>query len=430
LERARLHNLIGWRDEEIEDLGTLGIMAEALNDDYRRAIAARQWATLYETSGDYDSGIELIERFVELAQKIGAEQLVGQGYNQWGKLLYLRGKYETAVSYLQQALVIAQKYQDQAVEADCLHNQGLVAYYQADYMRANTVFQTAIELWQKLGHQVGWGLSLSYLGQVYHDMGRYEQARRCYEQSLELHRTIGDRAGEALARHGLGKVERTLGRYEVARHLLEEALTFYQTIGDRHREAQCLYDLGFLYNRQEAYDTALIFLQEALLSLKELRAPWWAQVRAHIYYSWALHNANCLEEARIYIIEAMEIERDTQQKIALLDDMILLGRIALTMGDLSMADSCAQQVLYFVDYQGSQGLEHPVMMYLTCSYILQATGKREQAEDVLAKGQAYVQAQAKQITNPDLRASYLTNVAENRDILALSEAIAVSIGSG
>lgn len=428
LERAKLYNLVGWRDEEIEDLGTLGIMAEALNDDYRRAIAARQWATLYETTGDYDSGLELIERFVEVAQKVGDERLVGQGYNQWGKLLYLRGKYETAVDYLQQALVIAQKYQDQAVEADCLHNQGLVAYYQADYETAKTAFQTAIALWHHLGHQIGWGISLSYLGQVYHAMNHYEQARRCYEQSLEVHHTIGDRGGEALARHGLGKVERSLGRYEPARTLFEEALTFYQTIGDRHHEAQCLYDLGFLHNRQQAYDKALVFLQEALLSLKELHAPWWAQVKAHIYYSWTLHDADCPAEARVYIIEALEIERDTQQKIALLDDMILLGRIALTLGDLSMADSCAQQVLYFTDYQGIQGLEHPALMYLTCYHILRATGKQPQAEAVLAKGQAYVQTQAKQIVDPDLRESYLTNVAENREILALAESMLVSIG--
>ena len=419
LERVRLYNLIGWRDEELEDLGTLGIMAEALNDDYRRALAAQQWGYLYETSGDYDSGLELTERLVELAQKVGDDKLLGQGYNHWGKLLYLRGEYETAADYLQRALTIAQKHRDQEAEADCLRNRGLVAYYQADYEAALTAFEAAIRLWRSLGHRVGMGYSLAHMGQVHYDMGQYMAARRAYEQSLELHRMIGDRAGEALARHGLGKIARSLGDYQKARTLLEEALTFYQSIGDRHNEAQVLGDLGFLYHRQTEYDTALIFLEEALLTLKELKAPWWAQVRVFIYYSWTLHEADCIQEARVYITEALEIERDTQQKVVLVEDIMLLGRIALTLEDLSLAHSCAQQVLHFIERQGIRGIEHPAMVYLTCYHILQANGKQEQAKAILAQGQAYVAAHAVQIEEANLRESYLTNIPEHREIQRL-----------
>ena len=125
LERAKLYNLIGWRDEEVEDLGTLGILAEALDDDSRRAIAAQQWVTLYETSGDYDSGLELVERFVELAKKVGDEVLIGRGYTHWGKLLYLRGYYDQATEYLERSVEFARKNQDSAAEADSLHLEGL-----------------------------------------------------------------------------------------------------------------------------------------------------------------------------------------------------------------------------------------------------------------------------------------------------------------
>ena len=419
LERTKLYNLIGWRDEELEDLGTLGIMAEALDDDYRRALAARQWAILYETSGDYDSGLELMERFVELVQSIADEPLVGQGYNQWGRLLYLRGKYETATQYLQRALEIARKYRDRTAEADALHNQGAVASYQADYETAQASFKQAIVLWQRLNNQVGRGHSLSSLGQVYYDMGRYMDARRSYEESLALHRTIGDRTGEALARHGLGRIARSLGDFENARVLFEEALAFFQSIGDRHREAQVLYDLGFLHSRMAHHDIALIHLGEAIITLRELQAPWWTQVKALIYYSWALHDADCADEARIYITEAMEVERDTQQKISMLEDMALLGRVALTLGDLSMAASAVQQVLYFVAFQGSVGIEHPAMVYLTCYQILEVSGKHEQARSVLALAQNYINTQTAQIDNPTLRDSFLTNIPEHRALQSL-----------
>jgi len=420
LERAKLYNLIGWRDEELEDLGTLGVMAEALNDDYRRALAAQQWATLYETSGDYDSGLELVERFVTLAHQVGDNGLLGRGYNQWGKLLYLRGKYDTATEYLQRALDLAIKCADKSIEAETRHSQGLVTFYQADYDQALTALQMAIELWREAGNRVGEGQSLAYLGQVYYEMGRYGQAKACYNESLTLHRSLGDRAGEALARHGLAKIERNLGNYPLARSLFEEALTFYQSIGDRHREAEVLYDLGFLHTRQAELDTALVLLGEALVILKELDAPWWTQVKALIYYSWALHEADCPEEAVVYITEAMEIERDTQQKTAMLEDLALMGRIALTLEDVSMADSCVQQILFFIEHQGSQSIEHPAMVYLTCYHILQATGKLEQAQTILVQAKAYVDQQAEQLADPALRENYLTNISENREIVSLS----------
>ena len=181
LERARLYNLIGRRDEELEDLGTLGIMAEALDDDYRRALAARQWATLYETSGDYDSGLEMIQRCVAIAEKVGDDRLIGEGCNQWGKLLYLRGRYEPAAAYLARAWEIAQQMGDHALQADCLNNRGIVAYYQADYEQAQGFFQQAIDLCQASGNQLGLGDSLCHLGQVHYDLGRYSESKSCYD---------------------------------------------------------------------------------------------------------------------------------------------------------------------------------------------------------------------------------------------------------
>jgi class 3 adenylate cyclase/tetratricopeptide (TPR) repeat protein len=419
LERARLYNLVGWRDEELEDLGTLGIMAEALDDDYRRALVARQWSYLYETSGDYDSGLELTERFVRLAQKTGDEKLICQGYNSWGKLLYLRGQYETAADYMRRALTIAQRQEDKQAIADCLSHQGLVAYYQANYQVALDSFQESISLWRELGNQLGLGHNLAHLGQVYYDTGRYIPAREHYDKSLEVHRTIGDRPGEALVRYGLAKIERSLGNYATARHLFEEALTFYQSVGDRYYEAYCLYDLGFLYCRQTEHQTALTLLEEAVFALKELNAPWWAQVKALIYYSWTLYELGQLDKAYEYITEAMEVERDTQRKVVMVEDITLMGRIALSLGDLNLAYNCAQQVLHFVERQGTRGIEHPAMVYLTCYQILQANDKCDQARTVLTQGHQYLSSQAAQIDDPILRENYLTNISENREIRIL-----------
>lgn len=419
LERARLNALSGWRSEALEDLGTLGIMAEALNHDRRRALAAKEWAHFYEMSGDYDSALELVERAIQLAQKAGDEKMIGEVYNHWGKLLYMRGEFETAHNYLQQAWFIAQNHQDKIAQADCLNNMGIVAHYQADYDVALYFFNEAIDLWQEMGDQIGLGNGLHNLGRVYYDMGQYTAAQQCYEQSRTLHRTIGDQAGEALIQHSQGKIHRSLGSYTQARDLFEKALTFHQSTNDRHREVHSMYHLGLLYCRLEDYKTALTFLNEAILILRELNDPW-GLTKALGYYGWTLLQNGEPEKAREAIIEALRICRETQQETNLIESTAYLGAVALALADISLADACAQQVLGFISRRGTQGIEHPGLVYLICHKILQATHQTEQAASVLLQAQQFIQMQADQIDTPDLKASYLNNVPENQELMALT----------
>ncbi|MCK6625260.1 MAG: tetratricopeptide repeat protein [Anaerolineae bacterium] len=421
MERAKLYNLIGRREEALEDLGTLGIMAEALNDDYRRALAAKQWASLYEASGDYDSGLEMVERSVQLAQKTDAERLVGEGYSHWGKLLYLRGEYEIAQDYLHRALAIAQKHQDKHAQADCLKNLGIVVHYQADYDVALYFFKEASELWQALGDQMGLGNCLSYLGRVYYDMGNYAEAQKCYNQSLTLHRTIGDRTGEALTQRSLGKVQRTLGNYGVALQLFKEALVINRATGDRRGEAHTLYQLGFLYTRVAEYDTALSLLDEALLILREMD-DLWALSAALTYYGWTLHDQGQPRQAKKAFEEVLKIQREVQQEVRMTESIALLGRAALAANDLSLADTCARHAFNSIINRGTQGIEHPAIVYLTCYQILQGQQKFEQAQEMLALGQAFIMTQMAQIDDPALQQIYLTHIPENRQIRELAAA--------
>jgi tetratricopeptide (TPR) repeat protein len=251
-------------------------------------------------------------------------------------------------------------------------------------------------------------------------LGRFSESKSCYDQALILHQAAGNRAGEAQAQHNLGKVYRSLGQYQVAQDLLERALVFYQTINDHFNEAYSLYHLGFLHVRQGNHDTALVFLREALELLEELKAPWWAWVKALIYYSWTLLENGWPEQAKVYITEALEVERDTGQKVDMIEDMVLLGRVSLVMGEAMTAKICAQHMLKFLELNGVQGVEHPAMLYLTLYQILQADGDQTQAGQVLAQGQQHLAAQATQIQEPDLRESFLNNVSENRDLSALT----------
>lgn len=419
LERAKLFNLIGRREDEIEDLGTLGIIAEALNDNYRRALAAKQWAHLYETIGNYSAGLEIIERSVQLAYAANNELLAGVGYNEWGKLLYLRGDYATAYQHLQQALRIGQTYQDENVQAEALHSLGTVAHYQTDYEVALYFFKESEALWQILGNQMGLGKSISNLGSVYYDMGEYIAAYHCFKQSLSLYQKIGDRAGEALIRHNMGRVQRSLGNYQTSRDLFENALATFQAIGDPRREAYTLCHLGFLHCRLGDYKTALTFLDEAHIILEELNDPW-ERGNLFTYYGWIFTETGQLEKAKTYFENALKTERSLHQEAAAIEDIAHLSYIALISHNLGEAEGYIEPVLAFITAKSTQGIEHPAKIYLICYHILQAAKRSEQARRILAEGLRYVLEQSKKLESEDLRQRYL-DIQENHTLMKLAQ---------
>ncbi len=418
-ERVKLYNLTGQRDKEVEDLGTLGLIAEALNDDRRRALAAKQWAYHYETKGDYASALELTERFAKLAQQANDERLVGESYNEWGKLLYIFRDYDTAQKHLQRALRLAQKYHDQNVQADCLANLGSVARYQADYDVALYFCQEAVNLWRGMGDQLGLGNGLRQLGQIYYATGRYMAALECYRKSLKLHTTIGDPNGEALTRQSLGQLHRSLGNYDEARRQLQQALQTQRATGDRRAEVQTLYQLGFVHCRLAEYEQAASQLEEALTILGEEFDDPWALGQALNYYSWTLIELGRLSEAQTHLQEALKTESGLHQPATLIEVAVQLGRVALARHDLGLARACARHILEFINQQGTAGLEHPGLAYLTVYHTCQATQELTQANVVLSQARCYLELQAAQIDDPQLRRSYLYNLAEHRQLQAL-----------
>ncbi len=414
-ERVKLYNLTGQRDKEVEDLGTLGLIAEALRDDRRRALAAKQWAYHYETKGDYASALELTERFVQLAQQANDEKLSGEGYNQWGKLLYIFRDYDTAQKHLQKALRLAQQYHDQSAEADCLANLGAVARYQADYEVALYFLQEAVQLWRGMGDQLGLGNGLRQLGQIHYDTGRYMAALACYGESLKLHTIIGDPNGEALTRQVLGQLQRSLGNYDEAQRQLQQALHIQRTVGDRRAEVQTLYHVGFLHCRLAEYEAATAQLEEALAILREEFDDPWTLGQALNYYSWTLVELGRFSEAQRHLQEAMK----TESGATLIEGAVQLGRVALACDDLSLAGACARHILEFLDQQGTAGLEHPGLAYLTAYHICRATQEFSQAELVRSLARRYLELQVSQIDNTELRQSYLNNLPEHRQLQAL-----------
>ena len=421
LERARLYSLVGRRNEEAEDLGTLGLLAEVLQDPKRRILAANQWASFYESMGDYASALEMIERGVKLTETLGDEQLKGEEYSYWGKLLFLSGNYNSANLYIDQALEIAQKHANHPAQADCLHNLGSIFYYQADFETAQKYFQEAVALWQTLSDHVRLGIGLCDLGRTDFKLGHYMTAHQWFSEALDLQRRIGDWRNEALTQYYAGQLERNLGNYEAAETMLTAALTMNQTNGNRHSEAETLSHLGFLHGRLGKHQKAMKEIEEAVEIIRELDDPW-ALSTALFYLGWIQIETGDIRLAQITLQEVLRLERDFKPGTAsarIMEALSLLGRAALARDDLSLANTCAQHALKFIKEQSISNVEYPARVYLTTYEILQTSGKKDQATNLLKQAQKFIMTQANQIHDQRLRQQFLNNIPEHQQLLII-----------
>ncbi|MEM7034333.1 MAG: tetratricopeptide repeat protein, partial [Chloroflexota bacterium] len=425
LERSQLYNLLGQREEEAEDLGTLGVLAEALQDTRRRALAARQWSQYYEAAGDYASGLETVERAVQLAEETEDQQFVGEIYSSWGKMLFLSGDYTLASTQLQHATEIAQDYHDEVAQADSLYNQGIIHFFQAHYDEALTYFQQAVDLWKKLNDQVNLGKGLRELGRSYFQLGQLMAAQEHLERALTLMRKIHDSVSAAITQNYAGQVETRLGNYLIAEALFTSAQKVHQETENQSAAAESKAYLGFLYSRQGNHERAITTLEEALETIRELEDTW-ALSTALTYYGWALIEAGDPHSAQLFLQEVLQIERDVKPGIdeaKIMEVLVLLGRTALARNDLSLASTCSRHALAHLNTHGTKGFEYPVRVYLTVYEMLMALDKEAQAKDILCEVSAFINTQAEQITDPGLRERFLTRVPEIRDVRSLIDEV-------
>jgi hypothetical protein len=84
----------------------------------------------------------------------------------------------------------------------------------------------------------------------------------------------------------------------------------------------------------------------------------------------------------------------------------------------------ADEILAWIQANGSAGIEYPLQVYLTCYHVLNATSEHtpttlERADSLLSRAHTELMARAADIGDEALRIKFLQNVKTHQEILAL-----------
>jgi class 3 adenylate cyclase/tetratricopeptide (TPR) repeat protein len=365
--------MLGRRDEQRPALDAMQRLADALDDDAARALAARRRSQLGLRIGDYATQEAAARDAMGFAARAGADESRLEAQRLLADALGATGRFD---------------------EGQALARAGLSEARALGLRRVEGVFLNALSLMAGLQDDQVAGLEFDL-------------------QDLPIWREFGDKQGESVALANVGADWLWFGRLDEARHYLEQALRLCRAIGARQTEIGPLADLALLALWQGDLQRALAVATEAIELAGAIQAP---EFEAD---AWCTRGDAELALGRP---QAAEVAFERAESLATAighgrRHHALAGRarVALAQGDTASAMDLVEALLATrVSGDTWYGADARLLLW-TCHRVLSQAGDPRAAE-LLAGAWAELQARAATISDAALRASFLASVPHHRAI--------------
>ncbi len=415
LGREAVYSVSGQREAQAADIAALEELAALQEDAQQRASVALRRAYYARATDDYSAALLAVQETVQLASQSGDGALETQGLRVWGAILRQQGDFAASRARLEQALALARSHGDQQEEAHTLYDLGTTLYQAANYAEARVCYEAAQTLYAALDDKRGRVQCALMFGALHYQLGEYISAQAQYRQALAESRAIGWRYAEGFALNSLGNNAFELGDYDAAEVYHAQALQMGREIGHREGMALSLDTLGLIHTMRQAYAAAVEQGQAALTIQREIEDVYsLGYTLNHLGLAWL--GLGELERAEAAFSEALHMRRRLEQDAAALDDLAGLARVALARGEIAEAQNHVAEILTYLEAQSVEGVEFPVLVYLTCARVSRAVGEEAQAEIVLAEGRRLLETRAAAIQDTALRAQFVERAPFNREL--------------
>jgi len=363
--------LQGKRDEQRVALEAMEKAADALDDDGRRALAARRRSLLGMRTSDYvmqesaaRRAMALAERAGDVASRLEAQRLVADA-------LGVQGQYAAGEAMAKQGLAEARALGMRRIEGIFLNALSLIADLQDDQVTGLAMDLQDLPIWRELEDSHGEAVALSNVGADWLWFGELARAGPYLEDALTLSRAIGARALECGPLGNLSQMSLFQDNAAQAVSLARAALEVAVATQALDYEAQTLLRIGDAELALGHHDAAAEAFERAEVAARALGAG---------------------------------------------EPGALAGRarVAMAMGDLAAALELAENLMAALDRL--DGGERRQVLF-TCHQVLARTGD-SRAPQLLVRVYDELQARAATITDADLRRSFLNNVPLHREIVS------------
>ncbi len=345
---GELFTMTGQYDQALEQLNTARDLAIELQDADAQTHVCRWLARLYELRGDYPTALEWVRQGLEVLAgretADAAELLITAG------LIYSRqGDYDQALEHCQHALRIAEHFDELTVVARAYNLLGHLTRLLGQSAMAIEDFQAAYGLYERAGDIQGQAIAQNQLANAYFDTGRWQLADENYRRAREAFNLLGDVYNRSFAENNLGGIALNQGRLDEALDYYHSALESLARIGGSEYVLGALHNnLGATYLRRGESEAARDHLYTSLHYFERTQSrDFLPELYRH------------LAEAALSLGEITEAETQAQQALTLARELTMrsgegtaqrvLGEILSAQQRWSEAETCLRASLYALE---------------------------------------------------------------------------------
>ena len=355
---------------------------------------------------------------LSLAQQLGDDSRLAAAYFHIGTQAYNEGNDAAALEAFHQALQAAQRAGDLRMQALILPMQVFNLTRQGDFEAASALVGQAMEIANQTGDAEILARALTNVSHYYWSIGDVGRGVQLLQQQVDINQQQGNRLGEVIGLINLGYQHLSLGQFETGRNLLERALQSARNMRARRCVAYCLLNLGLAEWRLEQPQAACQTLQFSLVELEPLGDQLGLASR-QFYLGLALEKAGQISDAAAKFEAARAAFEQLGASPRVVEAQAGLARLALQSSNLPLAEQTAMQIMAYLDQHGPQGLELPMLTYLTCVRVFQALGDEKRLAHILENGRSELQARLNQISDAVWRQNFLEAVPEHRELVKI-----------
>lgn len=214
------------------------------------------------------------------------------------------------------------------------------------------------------------------------ELGRYEDAERVARRGLEVAESMAIRNVAATARQNLGQALAHLGRLDEGLALEEASCEEFRAAGNRRMECASRFFVAMIRGMRGDVARAVDDARAAVAIARQ--PPALAAMEAHA--------------------------------------LALLGRAELARGDVASARANAHEAMRLLE-AAKGGVDGEATVRLAWAEALAAAGETDAARAAITAARAALDARARAISDPEMRASFLRRVRDNARTLELADAL-------
>jgi len=379
LERDEVLGILGDRDGRLAEDDELVRIAEGSGSEIKLAEAYYRKGYFLYSLGQFQESLRICNLAIEAAQQAGNRKLEILA---WGITIVIhknRGEIDIATENAEFVLKLVDEHLDDKTLATTLGNLAIV-YEDQDIQKAIQLHERSADLCNRLGNHPFMAIELSNIGYLYTMAGYPEKGVKALQQALELNRIIESPRSTIYNLLNLGLANYRLGDHPYALDVLTQAATAIGVMKDPVAAAAC-----------------------------------------HTYWGLVAEHTHEMASARQHYEKAVGLCNQIGSIGGAQDAAAGIARTSLSMNDLNDAQRRAIEVWAHLSQNGPQGMEFPILAYLTCAHIFQAAQERMRMIEVITGGYDELIKRTEKFSDENWRDTYLHSVPEHATIIEMWE---------